>query len=67
MLGGLVIAAAIATIVRRREYGHLVPLGVFSVLLVVALVSASIKPQAASAATSVSTSRVSSSVTAANA
>jgi hypothetical protein len=66
-LGGLIIAVAIATIVRRREFGHLVPLGVFSVLLVVTGVTASIKPQAASAATSVSTSLVSSSVTAANA
>ena len=36
ILGGLVIAAAVLTVVRRREFSHLAPLGLFVVLLVLA-------------------------------
>ncbi len=35
-LGGLVIAAAVATVVRRREPRHAPPLGLFAALLVLA-------------------------------
>lgn len=35
-LGAIVIAAAVVTVLRRRDFSHLVPLGVFAVLLVLA-------------------------------
>jgi hypothetical protein len=35
LLGAIVIAAAIATVARHREWSHLAPLGVFVALLVV--------------------------------
>ncbi len=35
-LGSIVIAAATATILRRREFSHLAPLGLFAALLVLA-------------------------------
>ena len=34
VLGAGVVAAAVATVLRRRELSHLVPLGVFAALLV---------------------------------
>ena len=36
ILGGVVIAAAVLTVLRRREYSHLAPLGLFVALLVLA-------------------------------
>ena len=33
LLGAAIVVAAVATVVRRRELSHLVPLGVFAVLL----------------------------------
>ena len=35
-LGALIIAAAILTVLRRREFAHAAPLGVFAALLVLA-------------------------------
>jgi len=34
--GAIIIAAAIATVLRRREFSHIAPLGVFAALLVLA-------------------------------
>ena len=39
-LGGLVIAAALATVLRRREFTHTAPLGLFAVLLALAAATA---------------------------
>ena len=39
-LGGLVIAAALATVLRRREFSHTAPLGLFAVLLALAAATA---------------------------
>ncbi|MEA1648543.1 DoxX family protein [Nitrospirillum sp. BR 11164] len=36
ILGAIVIASASLTVVRRREFSHLAPLGLFAVLLAVA-------------------------------
>ena len=36
VLGGVIIAAAIVTVLRRREFSHAAPLGAFSALLVLA-------------------------------
>ncbi len=33
LLGFAIVLAAVATVVRRREFSHLVPLGIFTVLL----------------------------------
>ena len=35
-LGALIIAAAIVTVLRRREFSHTAPLGAFAALLVLA-------------------------------
>jgi Ni/Fe-hydrogenase subunit HybB-like protein len=35
-LGAIIIAVAIVTVVRRQEFSHLAPLGVFAALLVIA-------------------------------
>ena len=35
-LGAIIIAAAIVTVLRRREFSHTAPLGVFAALLVLA-------------------------------
>ena len=35
-LGAIVIAAAIGTVLRRREFSHAAPLGAFAALLVLA-------------------------------
>jgi hypothetical protein len=37
ILGAVIIAAAILTVLRHREFSHLAPLGVFAALLAVAL------------------------------
>ena len=34
VLGAIIIAAAVVTVLRRREFSHMAPLGVFAVLLV---------------------------------
>ncbi len=39
ILGSLIIAAAVWTVVRHREFTHLVPLGVFAALLVLTVVT----------------------------
>ena len=39
MLGVLIVAAAVFTVVRHREFSHLVPLTVFAVLLALAEMS----------------------------
>ncbi len=39
MLGAMIIAAAVLTVLRHRHYVHLVPLGVFVVLLALAEIS----------------------------
>ena len=49
-LGALIVAAAVVTIVRRREFSHLAPLGGLLVLLAVVSVSA-ISPSVARAIT----------------
>ena len=36
-LGAIIIAAAIVTVLRRREFSHTAPLGVFAALLVLAV------------------------------
>lgn len=36
ILGAIIIASAILTVVRRRDFSHLAPLGLFAVLLAVA-------------------------------
>ncbi|TWB56578.1 DoxX-like protein [Nitrospirillum viridazoti] len=36
ILGTIIIASAILTVVRRRDFSHLAPLGLFAVLLAVA-------------------------------
>ena len=37
-LGAVIIVAAIATVLRRREFSHAAPLGAFAALLVVAMI-----------------------------
>lgn len=37
-LGAVVIAAAIAAVLRHREFSHLVPLGVFAALIAIAAI-----------------------------
>ena len=39
ILGTLIIAAAVLTVVRHREFQHLAPLGVFAALLALAAIS----------------------------
>ncbi len=39
ILGGIIIAAAVLTVLRHREPSHLAPLGVFAVLLALQLVA----------------------------
>lgn len=39
ILGAAIIAAAVLTVLRRREFPHLAPLGLFSALLVLAEVN----------------------------
>lgn len=38
--GGLVIAAAVATVLRQREFSHLAPLGLFTVLIILVPITA---------------------------
>ena len=38
-LGTLIVAAAVLTVLRHREFRHLAPLGVFAALLVLAAIS----------------------------
>ena len=38
-LGAIIIAAAMVTVLRRREFSHMAPLGAFAVLLVLAATS----------------------------
>ena len=39
ILGALIVAAAVLTVLRHREFRHLVPLGVFAALLAVVAIS----------------------------
>ncbi|MBV8682251.1 MAG: DoxX family protein [Caulobacteraceae bacterium] len=39
ILGAVIVAAAVLTVVRRREFSHLAPLGVFVALLALAEIS----------------------------
>ncbi|WP_426441508.1 DoxX family protein [Bradyrhizobium genosp. P] len=39
ILGAVIVAAAVLTVVRHREFSHLVPLGVFVALLALAEIS----------------------------
>ena len=38
-LGAIIIAAAILTVLRHREFSHLVPLGVFGTVIALAAIS----------------------------
>jgi DoxX-like family len=39
IIGALIILAAVATVIRKRDFGHLAPLGLFTTLLVLAAAS----------------------------
>lgn len=38
-LGAIIIAAAVLTVLRHREFSHLVPLGVFVIVMALAAIS----------------------------
>jgi len=38
-LGAVIIAAAVLTVLRHREFKHLVPLGVFAAVIALAVIS----------------------------